>query len=199
MYNPVGKCILFRWVLNDTIPLVEFDHNQGQSMPRSESTQLPDNIPNLLPGRDSPSCTGALLRRAMRRMTQIYDDALRPFDLKLTQYSVLVNLIGRPGISITDLADLLESDRTTLSRNLGPLQKRGLIAMEPVDSGRRRQLTVTDKGRTLIQAVFPAWRVAECRVREILGADSTNELHDLLQGFLNETRVQDEEDESVGE
>lgn len=131
----------------------------------------------------------------MRRMTQIYDDALRPFDLKLTQYSVLVNLNGRPGISITDLADLLEIDRTTLSRNLGPLQKRGLIAMEPVDSSRRRQLTVTDQGRALIQAVFPAWCMAESRVRETIGANNTIELHDLLQEFLNETRMQDGESE----
>ena len=126
----------------------------------------------------------------MRRMTQIYDDALRPFDLKLTQYSVLVNLLDRPGINITDLADLLETDRTTLTRNLGPLQKRGLIATEAVASGRRRQLTVTDKGKTLLQAVFPAWREAESRVREILGATNTIELHDLLQGFLGETRGQ---------
>ncbi|RVU36523.1 MarR family transcriptional regulator [Hwanghaeella grinnelliae] len=161
-------------------------------MPKPESTPLPD----LLPGRNSPACTGALLRRAMRRMTQIYDDALRPFDLKLTQYSLLVNLINRPGISITDLADLLETDRTTLSRNLGPLQKRGLIATESAASGRRRKLTVTDEGKSLLQAVFPAWREAETRVRGILGPNDTTELHDLLQGFLAQTRGHDAEGES---
>lgn len=144
---------------------------------------------SLLPAQDAPACTGALLRRAMRRMTQIYDDALRPFDLKLTQYSVMANLIDRPGISITELADLLETDRTTLSRNLGPLQKRGLIAMEIVDSGRRRRLKVTGKGRELIRQVYPAWHASETRVRGILGADSTLELHDLLRGFLTETRA----------
>ncbi len=143
-----------------------------------------------VPGPDTPRCTGALLRRAMRRMTQIYDDALRPFGLKLTQYSVLANLVGRSGISITDLADLLETDRTTLSRNLGPLQKRGLIAIEEVGSGRRRQLNVTEKGLELIAKVYPAWHAAELKVRAILGADPTMELHGLLQGFLVETREQ---------
>lgn len=149
-------------------------------MPKSESSTLP--------GPNAPACTGALLRRAMRRMTQIYDDALRPFDLKLTQYSVMANLIGHPGISITELADLIETDRTTLSRNLGPLQKRGLIAMDPVDSGRRRQLTVTEKGKDLIRLVYPVWHRSESKVRAILGADSTSELHGLLREFLAETR-----------
>ena len=141
-----------------------------------------------IPGPNSPVCTGAMLRRAMRRMTQIYDDALRPFDLKLTQYSVLANLYQRPGISITELADILETDRTTLTRNLGPLQKRGLIAVAPEGTGRRRQLNVTEEGIALIRNVYPAWRDAEFKVRGILGLDATSELHGLLQGFLADTR-----------
>lgn len=150
--------------------------------------------PETVPGPNSPACTGALLRRAMRRMTQIYDDALRPFDLKLTQYSVLANLYGRPGLSITELADLLETDRTTLSRNLGPLQKRGLIAAESIGSGRRRQLTVTDKGRHLIGQVYPVWEESELKVRGIMGRAATAELHGLLQDFLADTRGQGGED-----
>jgi len=149
---------------------------------------MPSTDSDTVPGPDAPRCTGALLRRAMRRMTQIYDDALRPFDLKLTQYSVLANLVGRPGISITELAELLETDRTTLSRNLGPLQKRGLVAVEEVGSGRRRQLKVTEKGLDLIRKVYPAWHAAEFKVRGILGDDPTLELHGLLQDFLVETR-----------
>lgn len=139
-------------------------------------------------GPDTPACTGALLRRTMRRMTQIYDDVLRPFDLKLTQYSVLVNLLGHPGLSITELADLLEMDRTTLSRNLGPLQKRGLIAMDPTHSGRRRRLSVTDAGQDLIRRVYPVWRDAEFTVRGIFGDGNTRELHSLLRGFITESR-----------
>ncbi|WP_425407402.1 MarR family winged helix-turn-helix transcriptional regulator [Hwanghaeella sp.] len=144
---------------------------------------------NALPGPDAPACTGALLRRAMRRMTQVYDDALRPFDLKLTQYSVLANLIGHPGSSITELADLLETDRTTLSRNLGPLEKRGLIAIEQSETSRRRELFVTDKGKDLVRQVYPAWHASEFKVRQIIGADSTSVLHALLRDFLAETKA----------
>ena len=146
--------------------------------------------PDTLPGPDAPVCTGAMLRRAMRRMTQIYDDALRPFDLKLTQYAVLANLFQKPGISITELAEILETDRTTLTRNLGPLQKRRLVAVEPLGSGRRRRLTVTEEGVALIRKVYPVWREAEFKVRGILGQDATLELHGLLGGFLTDTREQ---------
>ena len=149
---------------------------------------MPKSDPNPPPTLGDPACTGALLRRAMRRMTQIYDDALRPFDLKLTQYSVLANLAQNPGISITDLADRLEIDRTTLSRNLGPLQKRGLIAIDTVGTGRRRQLAVTENGMELIRQVYPSWRTAEFKVRGLLGSDTTMELHGMLQDFLVETR-----------
>src|SRR3546814_8881467 len=66
-------------------------------------------------------CTCAVLRRATRRLTQVYDEGMRPSGLKLTQYSVLNILAQAENPSITDLADRLMMDRTTLTRNLGPL------------------------------------------------------------------------------
>lgn len=147
------------------------------------NTQRPAGM-DAVPGPLAPTCTGAMLRRTMRRMTQIYDDALRPFDLKLTQYSVLANLFTRPGISITDLADLLQMDRTTLSRNLGPLRKRGLVTYQQAGDSRRRDLELTEQGLALVRQVYPVWRRSEFAVRQILGEGKTVALHDLLQEFL---------------
>ncbi|MDH3474180.1 MAG: MarR family transcriptional regulator, partial [Rhodospirillales bacterium] len=66
-----------------------------------------------------------MLRRTARRLTQAYDQALRPSGLRLTQFSVLANLTRSGGLSITDLAELLAMERTTLTRNLRPLERAG--------------------------------------------------------------------------
>ena len=82
---------------------------------------------------DTP-CTCAHLRRTARRLTQAYDKALRPSGLRLTQYSVIANVVRANGLSVTDLAARLSMDRTTLTRNLRPLEAAGFIRIEPSKS-----------------------------------------------------------------
>ena len=138
-----------------------------------------------MPDRDElPLCTGALLRRTMRRVSQCYDDALRPLDLKLTQYSVLVNLAEHPGSTITDLAGLLEMDRTTLTRNLGPLQRRGLVAVRPGASPRQRAVALTEDGKSLVRRAIPIWLQAEKQIRGMLGEPDIDDLQNLLDRLL---------------
>ena len=95
----------------------------------------------------TPICTGALMRRTMRRLSQHYDEVLRPLNLKLTQYSLLANLAQHPDSSITDLAEVMEMDRTTLTRNLGPLQRRGLLDIRAGANPRNRAVSLTEPGR----------------------------------------------------
>jgi len=125
-------------------------------------------------------CTCAVLRRATRRLTQFYDDAMKPTGLKLTQYSVLSNLAQVENPSITDLAERLMMDRTTLTRNLGPLEKAGWIRVGRGGDARSRAVMLTEEGRRTLEAARPVWRETEIAVRERLGSDGGRSLRRLL-------------------
>ncbi|MEQ8397438.1 MarR family winged helix-turn-helix transcriptional regulator [Thalassobaculum sp.] len=125
-------------------------------------------------------CTCAALRRTARRMTQIYDDALKPTGLKLTQYSLLAMLAQAGEPSITDLADLMMMDRTTLTRNLRPLQAAGWVRLGTGGDKRSRSVVLTAKGESTLQAARPVWRQAEASIRGKLGADGGRQLRRLL-------------------
>jgi len=140
-----------------------------------------------------PACTGALMRRTMRRLSQHYDEALRPLNLKLTQYSVLANLAAHPDSNITDLADVLEMDRTTLTRNLGPLQRRGLVEIRAGSNPRNRAVSLTPQGKDLLRTAMPAWRSAEERIRAQLGGPDVEHLHVLLGRVLEDAKSLDRE------
>lgn len=121
-------------------------------------------------------CTAAAVRRAARRITQIYDEALKPLGLTLPQYSVLANLLLIDGASVTELAAKLVVDRTTLTRNLGPLSRSGWIRLEPGADGRSRAVRLTDKGRQILKRAVPAWQAAETRIRAVLGESLATDL-----------------------
>ena len=83
-------------------------------------------------------CTCFRLRSAARRMTQVYEHALRPTGLKITQYSLLANLARSGSHSVTALARVLATDRTTLTRNLAPLERDGLVKITDGPDARPR-------------------------------------------------------------
>lgn len=125
-------------------------------------------------------CTCAKLRRTARRLTQAYDRALKPSGLRLNQYSVLANVSRHGGLSVTDLAELLAMDRTTLTRNLGPLVDRGWIRVAPGPDRRRRAVEITAAGRRVYEAALPLWREAERAFRRRLGREEAAALRQLL-------------------
>lgn len=135
---------------------------------------------NPAPLAEELRCTGASLRRTMRRLSQVYDDALKPFGIKLTQYSVLNGLTQAEGPSITDLAEALMMDRTTLTRNLQPLQKAGWVAFGRSGDARSRRLVLTPEGRKVLEAARPVWRETELAIRRRLGGDGGDTLRRLL-------------------
>ena len=140
------------------------------------------------PDAKSPDghCTCAVLRRTARRVTQAYDRALRPAGIKLTQYSVLANVRRDGGLSITELAERLAMDRTTLTRNLRPMERVGWIEVGPGPDRRRRAVRITAAGRKVFEAAFPLWQAAERGFRRGLGCDTAAELRRLLDVALRE-------------
>ncbi len=127
------------------------------------------------------------VRQVSRALTRLYDESLRPTGLQTSQLPVLVAVVmfGDAGANMRALASKLGMDRTTLTRNLGPLEKAGLlrVSRSPEDA-RVRIVSLTRSGERAIEAVFPLWQQAQERVRELLGASRADELRGRLGQVL---------------
>jgi DNA-binding MarR family transcriptional regulator len=111
-------------------------------------------------------CACKHLRRTARAVTRLYDEALRPSGLRITQFTLLVAVaIGEP-VPITRLADALSLDRTTLARDLRPLTDRGLVEIAAGDDRRTRVVRLTGQGRDALERAYPLWRSAQARIVE---------------------------------
>ena len=103
-------------------------------------------------------------------MTQLYDEFLRPVNLRSTQFSLLGLLAHMGTMRITALADAAVMDRTTLTRNLDPLERDGLVRIRPGEDARVREVTLTPAGRDRLLAALPMWETAQKELTEKLGA-----------------------------
>ncbi len=121
-------------------------------------------------------CACFNLRKAARAVTQLYDETLRGTGLRATQHSLLMVLMGRGDMSVTDLAKIVVMDRTTLTRNLRLLEKQGLIRIRPGEDRRVREVCLTRKGRDALERVFPLWEKAQTEMTEGLGQDRLGRL-----------------------
>ena len=116
-------------------------------------------------------CIGFRVRRAARVVAQVYDDALAPLQIKGTQFSLLNAISLSDGPTISRLAATLLMDRTTLTRNLKPLQAAGLVALQPGDDRRRRMVRLTGAGQALLADALPLWRRAQLGLVRQLGLE----------------------------
>jgi DNA-binding MarR family transcriptional regulator len=117
------------------------------------------------------SCTCFNLRKATRRVTSFYDAALKPSGLKVTQVTLLTAVRISEPVTIKRLAKAIVMDRTTLSRNVSLLNKKGLIDIEPGDDLRTRKLSLTEQGHAALAAAFPLWQKAQLKIVSQLGED----------------------------
>ena len=115
------------------------------------------------------NCACHKARAAARVVTRAYDEALRPVGLRATQLAVLVAVATDEAISINALAQVLGMDRTTLTRNLRPLEKEGLVARSVEGWRRSRALKITKKGRSRLREALPLWGRAQHALRKRLG------------------------------
>ena len=115
------------------------------------------------------ACTCGRLRRAARALTQLYDDAMAPSGLRVTQFSLLRTLSRRGPVRISALAEEALLDRTALSRNLDPLVARKLVVIVPGRDARSREVTLTPAGVAALKAAGPYWKRAQAAVTRQLG------------------------------
>jgi DNA-binding MarR family transcriptional regulator len=127
------------------------------------------------------TCLCLHLQRAARAVARQFDDALRPLGLRHGQFSVLMSLNRPQPATIGSIAQLLAMDRTTLTANLKPLERRGLIEVRIDSSDRRsRRLVLTDAGRDLLVAALPVWHSTHRAIeQQLAGSDA-----DLLRAEL---------------
>jgi DNA-binding MarR family transcriptional regulator len=115
------------------------------------------------------TCLCLHLQRAARAVARRFDAALRPLGLTSGQFSLLMSLNRPEPASIGSVSALLAMDRTTLTANLKPLERRGLIAVRADASDKRtRRLTLTPKGSALLSAAVPVWRRTHGEIDRLL-------------------------------
>ena len=115
------------------------------------------------------TCVCLNMRKATRAVTQIFDQFVRPCGVRTTQLPVLVTLTVAGVATITDLADHLVMDRTSLARLLKPLETDGLIAIAPGEDRRTREVSLTERGRETRAKAVPLWESAQRYVVAELG------------------------------
>ena len=107
---------------------------------------------------------------ASRAVTRFYDDNLRSVGLRATQLALLVAVGNEDVMSITALAKFMGMDRSTLTRNLAPLEREGLIRVGNEGWRRSRTVEITKKGRTRLREALPFWEKAQDTLRQKLGS-----------------------------
>lgn len=128
-------------------------------------------------------CLCLAARRASRTITRRFDQALRGHDLRATQFTLLSALALAGPTTIGALADLLAADRTTITRNLALVEKRGLASVraDEVDA-RSRIAAITPEGKALLQKAMPTWRKVQDELTASLGEPAAAGLRRLAGG-----------------
>jgi DNA-binding MarR family transcriptional regulator len=132
--------------------------------------------------RIEDECFAGRVQILNRVATGIYDDALRPHGVRVSQMNVLAVVAARGPVQASEICRRLRLDKSTLSRDLDRLLERGWVR-STLGAGRARNLEATDGGRALIRAVLPAWEGAQERARQVLGAAVTDGILEAVNGL----------------
>ena len=139
--------------------------------------------------RVQAECLASRVRQAARLLSRIYDENMRSLGFGVAQFSVLVGTarFGEAGATISKLASVLATDRTTLTRNIAPLERDGYlrVARSPHDA-RAKVLLLTPKGERAIEAGFPLWEKAQAEVRRQLGTARAGRLSSELDALRDQ-------------
>jgi len=128
------------------------------------------------------TCLCLHLQRAARAVARRFDDALRPAGLTSGQFSLLMSLNRPTPPNIGSVSTLLAMDRTTLTANLKPLERRGLVKVAPDPADRRtRRLYLTEAGRTVLSAALPVWRATHAAIDALLPMGACDRLREELR------------------
>ena len=138
------------------------------------------NVANKLNMSAMENCVCFNLRWMTRAVTRFYDAEMRRLGVRPTQTPILGALQARDGWSMAELSEWLGMERTTLVRNLRPLEREGLVRANGGGRGGHVELMITEEGRKTLAKTLPAWRAAQDKVVAILGRERwSNLIHDL--------------------
>jgi DNA-binding MarR family transcriptional regulator len=126
--------------------------------------------------RATQRCAGSAIRRTDRVIMQLYDTMMAPSGLQATQFGLLVTIADAAPLTINRLAEMMDTDRTTLTRNLSVLVKHGWLRIEEGEDRRKRMLHVTPAGDAAIARAWPLWHTAQAHIEAALGRDRLNAL-----------------------
>src|SRR4029453_4527249 len=130
------------------------------------------------------SCACHKIRMGARAVTRAYGDALPPVGLRATQVALLAAIAAEGAMSITALARFIGMDRSTLTRNLAPLEKEGLLVVGEEGWRRSRTLGITAKGRVRLREGVPLWERAQRRLKQGLGSRRWEDVQGSLDHVL---------------
>ena len=147
-----------RWIIQrNKIDMARQVVHIHTTMPKKLNMAAPEN------------CVCFNLRWVTRAVTQFYDAEMRRHGIRPTQGTILVSLNARESWNMAELSDWLGMERTTLVRNLRPLQRDGFVKIVGGGRGNRVELTITAKGRKQIEKLTPAWKSAQRAAVKTLG------------------------------
>jgi DNA-binding MarR family transcriptional regulator len=127
------------------------------------------------------ACLCLHLQRAARAVGRRFDAALRPLGLTNGQFSLLMSLNRPQPPTMGSVSALLAMDRTTVTADLKPLARRGLVTVTAdANDHRSRRLSLTDEGRALLAAAVPVWRETHATVEGLVGKDGPDRLRPAL-------------------
>ena len=132
-------------------------------------------------------CIAVRLRMVNRAVTNIYDDALRPLGLKVSQMNILVAAAKLGTARPADICDRLHLDVSTLSRNVERMKVRGWLEVVPDTDGRAQPFRLTTQGAKLLGQAAPRWKRAQHRVKQILGEEIVAELGGAIRRIRSES------------
>jgi DNA-binding MarR family transcriptional regulator len=131
-------------------------------------------------------CVAVRLRMLNRVVTNIYDDALRSLDLKVSQMNILVAAAKMGTARPVEVCNHLHLDVSTLSRNVERIKARGWLEVVPDEDGRSQPFRLTPQGRKLLEKAMPAWSDAQDRVKKVLGEGFVDQLNQTMKRVSKE-------------
>ena len=128
-------------------------------------------------------CYCAVLRSASRKMTALYDAALAPAGIGLAQYSLMRRIKSAGAVSLTELAQIAELDRSTVGRNVRVLERMGLVSETAAEDQRETTFALSEAGIETLRRARPMWDDAQRRVEAALGEDGAVTLRTLAESL----------------
>jgi DNA-binding MarR family transcriptional regulator len=138
----------------------------------------------MTPNPGDLGCTCYRLRQTARLISRTYDHFLAPCGITIGQFGMLATLTAMEGESISRLAEALQMERTTLTRNLTPLQKLGYVVIEQGPDKRVRSLSLTRAGKKALAAAKSRWHAAQLSLEKQLGKQEVKLLNATLDHTL---------------